>query len=355
MKVSILGAGAIGSMLGGLIRYHRPDIDVLLVVRGEHGRVITQRGAVRLEGPWGTRDVAVATTADVAEIAGSDLVLFSVKSQATAEAIAGAAPYLGDAVVVSIQNGINEDLLLRHVPPQRLVMGMTATNMAVLEPGTVSLQLDGASVVGPAPGGANAAAATRAAELLRHTGLQFEEHPNVLGVRYTKLVFNVLGYVACLSASNFITQAVCHREWRRTVGLPLLGECAATFAAAGIELAKIPGRPDVGSLRRLLRMLDVPVAGSVVAMVARRIYNRKPIVFSLYQDLLHGKPTEVDHINGHVVRLARAQDLAAPLNELAVQMCHDLERRGPAPFVDRREVIERFAAAARQPWPAGAR
>src|SRR5262245_32109804 len=226
MKVSVVGAGAIGSMLGGLIRYHRPEIDVLLVVRGDHGRVVRQRGAVRLEGPWGTRDVAVATSADVADIAGSDYVLFSVKSQATAEAASGAAPYLGDAVVVSIQNGINEEALLGHVAPERLVMGMTATNMAIVEPGSVSLQLDGASVVGPAPDRANAAAAIQAAELLRHTGLQFEEHESVLGMRYTKLVFNVLGYVACLSASNFITQAVCHREWRRAVGLPLLSECS---------------------------------------------------------------------------------------------------------------------------------
>jgi 2-dehydropantoate 2-reductase len=345
MKVSVVGAGAIGSMLGGLIRHHRPDIDVLLVVRGEHGRVLSERGAVRLEGPWGTRDVAIATTSDVADIAGSDYVLFSVKSQATAEAVAGAAPYLDDAVVISIQNGINEEALLRHVAPQRLVMGMTATNMAILEAGAVSLQLDGASVVGPAPDRANAAAATRAAELLRHTGLQFEEHPNVLGVRYTKLAFNVLGYVACLSASNFITEAICHREWRRAVGLPLLNECAATFAAAGIELAKIPGRPDVGSLRRLLGLLDMPVVGAVVALVARRIYDRKPIVFSLYQDLLHGKPTEVDYINGHVVRLAHAHGMAAPLNELAVAMCHELEARGPATFFDRDDVIERLAAA----------
>jgi 2-dehydropantoate 2-reductase len=345
MKVSVVGAGAIGSMLGGLIRYHRPDIDVLLVVRGEHGRILNQRGAVKLKGPWGTRDVPIATTEDVADIGGSDYVLFSVKSQATDEAAAGAAPHLGQAVVVSIQNGMNEEALLRHVAPERLVMGMTATNMAILEPGTVSLQLDGASVVGPAPDGANAAAATRAADLLRQTGLQFDDHPNVLGVRYTKLAFNVLGYVACLSASNFITEAICHRGWRHTVGLPLLNECAATFAAAGIELAKIPGRPDVRSLRRLLRMLDMPVVGSVVALVARRIYNRKPIVFSLYQDLLQGKPTEVDHINGHVVRLARAHGMRAPLNELAVALCHELESRGPASFFDRQEVIQRLAVA----------
>ncbi len=255
--------------------------------------------------------------------------------------MSGASPYLGDATVISIQNGINDPLLSQFVPPERLVMGMTATNMAVLEPGSVSLQLDGSTVVGPAPGGENVEAARRAAELLRKTGLQIDEHPNVLGIRYNKLAINVLGYVSCLSNSNFITEAVCHAPWRSNVGLPLLNECIKTFEAANIKLAKIPGRPDVNKLKRFLHLLDVPLVGSIVGLIAKRAYNKKPIVFSLSQDLRRGKPTEVDHINGEIVRLARERGSDAPLNALAVEMCHQLEAKGPASFYSRDEVINR--------------
>jgi 2-dehydropantoate 2-reductase len=342
MKLTVLGAGAIGSMFGGLIRHHAPQCEVLLLVRGEHGKAVTQRGTVRLDGPWGSYTVPLRASTEVADLAGSDFVLVTVKSQDTAPALAAAAPYLGDATVISLQNGINEDAYAGYVPPQRLVMGMTATNMALREPGVVSLQLDGATIVGPSPDGTNAEAAQAAAELLRRSGLQIEEHPNMLGIRYNKLAMNALGYASCLSASNFVTEAICDRSWREAVGLPIVEECLATFRHAGITTAKVPGRPDVHGLRRFLRLLSTPVVGSIIAAGAKRIYNRKPIVFSLYQDLLRGKTTEVDYINGRVVRLAEAHGGHAPGNALVVELVHELEGRGRASFFRRDEVIQRF-------------
>ncbi len=54
MKVSVLGAGAIGSMIGGLIKHHDPSIDVTLIVRGEHGRKMNEQASVKLDGAWGS-------------------------------------------------------------------------------------------------------------------------------------------------------------------------------------------------------------------------------------------------------------------------------------------------------------
>ncbi len=342
MKVSVLGAGAIGSMVGGLIKQHAPDVEMLLVMRGEHGRVVQQRGKIQLDGPWGRHDVSVDVSFDVADIAGSDFVLLTVKSQATEEAISGAAPQLGDATVISIQNGINDETLLKHVRLERLVMGMTATNIAILEPGTVSLQLDGATVVGPAPDGSNQEATRQAARLLDKPGLQIEQHENILGIRYNKLAQNAIGYASCMSASNFITEAVCYRPWRTHVGAPIIDECIRAYQLAGIELAKIPGRPDVRKIRRFLTSLDKPVIGSIVGFGAKMIYNRKPIIYSLYLDLKHGKKTEVDFINGQVVRLAEMHGGAAPRNALVVRMVRELEARGDGSFYSREEVVDRF-------------
>ncbi len=347
MKISVLGAGAIGSMLGGLIKHHAPDMDVLLIMRGEHGEAVARRGTVGLDGPWGHFDVPVTVSQNVADIAGSDFVLLTVKSQATLEAIQSAAPSLGNATVISIQNGINDDTLLAHLPAARLVMGMTATNMAILEPGSVSLQLGGATVVGPFADGSNARAAKAAADLLRKTGLEIDEHANVLGVRYNKLAINALGYASCLSDSNFITEAVCDKPWRQNIGLPIVNECVMAFQKAGIEMAKIPGRPGVEQLRGNLRLMNQPVIGAVVAWVARRIYNKKPIVFSLGQDLRRRKTTEVDYINGAIVGLAESNGLAAPYNAKVVELVHELEdhhRHDPRSktFFRRDEVIDRF-------------
>jgi 2-dehydropantoate 2-reductase len=344
MKVGVLGAGAIGSMLGGLIKHHGRGSDVLLIARGQHGRVIRDEGHVRLEGPWGSREVSVDVSDNVADLADSDCILITVKSHDTEEAIAAAEPYLGNAIVISIQNGINDETLHRRVDPARLVMGMTATNMAITAPGTVSMQLDGVTVVGPRPDGVNTAASAQATELLRSTGLHIEQHPNILGVRYNKLALNTIGYASCLSQSNFITEAVCHRPWRQAVAQPLAQECIDTFRRGGVALARIPGRPDIEGFRRFLNRLDSPLLGPVVGTVARWIYNRKPIIYSLYQDLLHGKKTEVDYINGQIVRLAEGSGVEAPYNAAIVELCHELEQRGPAQFYTREQVIERLRA-----------
>jgi 2-dehydropantoate 2-reductase len=354
MKVSVLGAGAIGSMFGALLKHDAPDIEVTLIVHGEHGQVIFDRQAVLVDGPWGTRSVALRTSFDVADIAGSDIVFITVKSHATEAAARAAEPYWSQATVVSIQNGINERLLARHADPRQLVMGMTATNMAAVEPGRVSLQLGGATILGPAdfgdlsPAASTARserveAATNVLRRIRCGELQFDSSPNILGMRYNKLAVNALGYASCLSASNFISQALCHRSWREVVGLPIIAECRRVFSCAGIPLKTIPGVPSLRRIGRLTRMMSWPAIGRCICFGARRKFDRKPIVFSLRQDLMRGKPTEVEHINGEVVRLAATVGLPAPMNEEVVRMVHELERRGAGSFFTRDEVIQRFS------------
>jgi 2-dehydropantoate 2-reductase len=342
MKVSVLGAGAIGSMFGGLIQHHRPEVDVLFIGRGEHGRAVQDQGFVELEGPWGTHSVPVKISFEVEEIAGSDYVLFAVKSQSSEEAISAAKPYLGDATVISIQNGINDATLVPHVNLDKLVVGMTATNVAVLRPGSASLQLDGVTMVGPPEGADNFAVSQDAAQLLQKTGLRVVANRQMLGIRYNKLAINALGYASCLSQSNFITEAISFRPWRRHVGRPIVEECLRTFRVAQVTPLPIPGRPHISRMRQFLKLLDAPLVGSVSAWGARAKFNRKPIVFSLYQDLLRGKKTEVDYINGQIVRLAEANGLDAPYNRLVAEMVHHAEACDAGTFFSREEVIRRF-------------
>lgn len=342
MKVSVVGAGAIGSLIGGLLKHHVPDAEVLLLTRGEHAAEIERKGYVELSGPRTTRRPPVSVSFDMKDIAGSDYVLLTVKSQATEEAIRSASPFLGDATVVSVQNGFNDETLLEFVPAEKLVMGLTATNVAIVEPGSVSLQFAGPIVVGPNPEGSNAAASHNATQVLLQTGLKVYEDPNVQGARYNKLAINAPGFASCLSQSNFITEGVCHGPWRRHVGVPLVEECIAVYDHAGIELSRIPGVPDVHRLRRSFRLFDKPLIGSAANAVAKYKYNKRPLVYSLYQDLLRGKGTEVDFTNGMIVQLAESAGIAAPCNSLVVQLTHELEQRGPGSFFTREEVVQRF-------------
>lgn len=346
MKISFLGAGAIGSIFAALLKHQAPELDVLVVVRGAHGEAIAETGDVEILGPWGSRRVPLAWSFDPQDVAGSDFVFVTVKSQATGEVLQQAAGAIGDAVVVSIQNGINDSQYADVVPPERLVMGMTATNMAVVTPGTVSMQLDGLTLFGPPQGTSNMENSERVVSLLRRIdepGLEFAVHPNLLGVRYNKLTINALGYASCLSGSNFVTEALSNAAWRETVGRPIVRECRRVFEAAGVEIAKIPGRSDVSRIENLMLVLNMPILGRLVQIAVRGKFERAPVVFSLYQDLKRGKATEVDHINGQIVRLAESAGTTAPVNREIVQMTHELERQPAGTFFNRQDVIDRIA------------
>jgi 2-dehydropantoate 2-reductase len=358
MKVSVLGAGAVGSMFGALLKRDAPDIDVTLIVRGEHGRAIQKRQAVVVEGPWGECSVSLRASFDCADIAGSDIVFVTVKSHASEQAARAAAPHWGDATIVSIQNGINDRLLTRHASLRQLVTGMTATNMTIVKPGRVSLQLGGATVLGPPLGHAaseRVEAATNVLRRIRCNALRFDWSPHIAGMRYNKLAVNALGYASCLSASNFISQALRNREWREAVALPIIAECRRVFARSGIPLATIPGVPSLRLFGRLTRMMSWPAIGRGICFGARRKFDRKPIVFSLQQDLKRGKPTEVEHINGEIVRLAATVGTSAPMNAEVVRMVHELEQRGAGSFFSREEVIRRFERVLAAPGQPDAR
>lgn len=352
MKVSIVGAGAVGSLFGGLLRRDAPDIDVTLIGRGVHGRALVERQAVTLDGAWGTFDVPIHASFDPADAAGSDFVFLTVKSQATVEAARAAEPYWSGATIVSIQNGINDHWLTPLVEPRRLVMGVTATNIAVVAPGRVSLQLGGATILGPAAGQSfhdRVDAAVQLLQRIRRPELQFYSHANVLGMRYNKLAVNALGYASCLSESNFIREALTYRPWRDAVGRSIVAECRRVFDRAGIRLQPIPGVPSLPKLERIMRLMNWPVVGPIIEWGARRRFDSQPIIFSLLQDLRRGKPTEVDHINGEIVRLAGTVGLAGPANAEVVRMAHELEARGAGAFYAREEVIRRVACLPTQP------
>lgn len=342
MKVSVVGAGAIGSLFGGLLKHYAPEIDVLLIGRGPHGSAVRDTGRLILQGFWGEFPTAIRSSSDLADVAGSDYVLFTVKSHATEETIAAIAPNLGQAVLISIQNGINGRILAQHMPPEQLVIGMTATNVAIVAPAVVSLQLTGMTLLGPPTPGRLTPAAKDAAELLSRTGLRVHAYGNTLGAQYNKLAVNALGYAAVLSRSNIITEGVLNRSWRKAVALPILKECMSVFDRAGIRLAPIPGMPDISSFRFLLFLFGVPIVSPIGGFICRFFFNRKPIIFSLQQDLERRKPTEIEFINGEVVRLAQAVGLAAPRNAKVVELVHQLEQRGDASFFSRDEVVRVF-------------
>jgi len=344
MKVTVLGAGAVGATVGGLLKLYDPAVDVLLFGRGEHSRRLQQAGKVVLNGAWGTRSVPVHASDDVQDVAGSDYVLVTVKSQGTEEVMENAAPFLGDAVVISLQNGINQQVLGRYVRPDRLLMGMTAMNMAVLEPGVVSLRRKGVTVIGPCSDNFPPDVLNAAVDVLRKARLPMFPERSILGAQYNKVLLNTMGYASVLSNSNFIIDGILYRPWRRAVALPLLDEGFATLRRAGIRLGRTPGLSDIFRFRNLLRFFGLPGVSPVVRLLLARVLRPRPLIYSIYPDLIRGRKTEIDYVNGEIVRLAEEHSGRAPFNALVVEMVHRLEGQAEVRWFGHDEVTARFAA-----------
>lgn len=341
MKFSVIGAGAIGSMFGGLIKHHSSEVDVVLVARGEHRAKMQQQGGVRLTGPWGEVTAPVTVAESPEQIAGSDVVMLSVKSYATEEALSGASPYLSDATLISMQNGINQHTIMRTIPPQRLVMGMTAGSYAVTEPGTVDLRHDDVSIIGPVSEETESANLQAAAEMLRRSQLKIEIDPHIVGAQYNKLIVNTLGAANSLADADFIRECVLDHRWRNQIALPLQAEALRVLPAAGVELSRVPGGSDVWRFRRMMKTMNVPMVGWILRQIVAALFRNKQTRFSLRGDLLRGGPTEVDFINGEIVRLAEKAGTTAPYNAKVIELVRQCESQG---LMTKDQVIQIFGS-----------
>jgi len=298
LKVAVMGAGAVGCYFGGLLA--RAGHHVTLIARAEHVEAI-RRDGLRMETRTFDERVRVAASADPSAVQGAELVLFCVKSTGTETAGAQLRPFLGpEALVLCLQNGVDNAERLRTVLPPRqgaAAVVYVATEMA--GPGHVKHHGRGELVIEPSARSAEAAHALAAA------GVPTEVSANVRGALWAKLIINC--------AYNAVS-AIAQRPYGENVagvGIPevmadVVDECLAVARAEGVQL---PGDMHE-AVRRLVETM--PTQASSTA-----------------QDLARGKPTEIDHLNGFVVRRGAAHGIPTPANRVLWALVKLLERPHP--------------------------
>ncbi|MEK7681922.1 MAG: ketopantoate reductase C-terminal domain-containing protein [Chloroflexota bacterium] len=148
---------------------------------------------------------------------------------------------------------------------------------------------------------------------------------NIVGARWTKLLYNVQ---AAVQAATGLSMEECgKRKDLVALGMEMVRETARVADAAGVRLARVEGIPleAVAALRKLppmTRETDLPKELSQLCVF---LGGHSPMSSTL-QSRKRGKSTEVDYLNGDVVKAARAAGTTAPLNENAVRLIHALER-----------------------------
>lgn len=289
LNVAVMGAGAVGGYYGGLLA--RAGHAVTLIGRPSHVDAIRQHG-LRLQTRAFDEHLTVAASTEARAAQDADLLLFCVKSPDTEAAGQQLRPHLKPgALVLTLQNGVDNAERLRHVLPEHTVAAAVvyvATEMA--GPGHVLHHGRGELVIEPSQ------ASEAVARQFIAAGVPTEVSANVRGALWAKLILNC-AYNALSALARQPYGPLVLAPGVKEVMRDVVAECRAVAQADGVTLP-----PDVDA-------------------AVRRIAETMPSQFSsTAQDLMRGKPSEIDHLNGHVVRRGEALGVATPANRVLLTL-----------------------------------
>ncbi|MBB4632987.1 2-dehydropantoate 2-reductase [Sphingosinicella soli] len=335
LSIAVMGAGLIGCYIGGVLA--AGGARVTLIGRPAYLAAIRANG-LRVSDASG-RDTLVAAevvlTESPAAAAAADVVLITVKSDATAEAAAALAPHIAAGTpVLSLQNGAdNVAAIAAALPEARAFAGMVPFSVAERGPGHFHQATGSPVQIGTDP------ALDRFADALTAGGLPPVRSADMDGVLWGKLLVNLNNAINALSGKT-LAQEFADRDYRRAWALSI-AEALDLLKAAGIRPASVLPLP----VERMPLLLSLP------NFLYRRIAARQKATVdrhartSMADDLARGRRTEVDHLNGAVVRLAERLGRKAPVNAKLVELMRAAE--AGAPPIPGKRLRQALAASTR--------
>lgn len=318
MKICVFGAGSVGGWIGGA--WASAGLGVVLIGRAGVAAEIAEQGLTISDGsgdgpaqaihlPAGT----ITCSADPALCADADLILVTVKSNDSEAAAALIARHARpDAVLLSFQNGVSNPERLRAGAGGRTVLaGMVPFNVVRLGNGRFHKTVTGTLWAEDHP--LTRVVADRVGR--RPGGLKLSD--DMAGVAWSKLLINLNNAVNALSGKPLLEQ-LKDRDYRRVVAASQ-DEALSVLKLAGIEPAKM----GVVSPQQLPNVLRLPNALFAPFLKAQKI--APDASSSMADDLAAGRVTEIDHLNGEVVALARRHGRNPRINAGIVQLVKEAE------------------------------
>jgi 2-dehydropantoate 2-reductase len=291
MKVAVVGAGGTGAFYGGALA--KAGAEVTMIARGPHLEAIKSNGLQLKSVLLGDFLVNSAATDDMSSIGAVDLIIFSVKSWGTDDAIGSMSGLVGDdTVIISTQNGIDSERLLTDAFGAEHVLGCTAVVSAMItEPGVVNQAGGPGSLeIGELLGGRSDRVTDLVARFIE-TGLTAQAHDNIQLALWQKFIF-----ICALGGMTALTRKPIGEIWAQPTTtemyLQVLTEVANVGRAEGVNIPE-----------------------SIAADLLSGTQKREPfIIGSMGHDLIAGNPIEIGLLNGRVVELGKQHGVPTPAN-----------------------------------------
>ena len=336
LRIAVAGAGAIGCFVGGLLA--AAGRDVTLLARPRIGQEIRAHGLTLTDfnGMAHKVDADSLTVSDKPScLAKADIILATVKSDDTG-AIARiiAAHASAKAQIVSLQNGTENTDILRAVLPDRDVRaGTVPFNVVPMGQGCFHRASSGDILIGTGGG----AGADAMADLLSVPGVLIKETDKIIGLQWGRFLINLNNALNALSGLTLQNQ-LHDRAWRALIADQWV-EATRVLKASNIQPISGTHAP-IGAIPTILR-LPTPLFSRVAAPMLEVDAQART---SMSHDLMMGRKTEIDALQGQVVRLGAQSGLATPISSMVIEVMELAETAGEGlpnlPLIALRREIE---------------
>jgi 2-dehydropantoate 2-reductase len=213
-------------------------------------------------------------------------------------------------------------LVATRLPREQIISVVVNTGASYLTPGTVTVSYTGSLIVGRPFGPLDSQVETLAG--LLGAVIPTRVSSNILGAHWLKLIINLNN--AFPAITNWTIPQVYADPYLRQLSIRVMREGLAVVKGAGIQLESLAD-VSVNSIR-MLGILPIPLASLFLVSSNRRLKSEWPLLGSTLQSLRRGRPTEIDYLNGEIVRVGQQHNTPTPLNAAIVAMVHQIEKTG---------------------------
>lgn len=334
MRIAVIGAGALGGTFAALLS--RAGHEVEVTARGAQLAAIREHG-IRLSGGFGEATAAVAAAETLSTR--PELLLLCTKAQDAEAALLqnmGVPGGLDGVPVIVVQNGLDGVAMAERLLPGSDCFGLLAIIAAnYTTPGEVRITTAAPSYLGRGSGPADAA--TRHWQGVLSGAVPVIAQDNFVGAQWTKLIVNMLNGLPAITGLT-VQEVVSHRGLRLAMTRSMR-EAVAVARAQGVHFGALQGLSDA-RLRVFVRM--PLVLGQLLPLSMKWRMGAVPNLGSTQQSLRRGQPSEIDFLNGAVVREGEAAGIRTPVNAAITALVHEVEQTGE--FLSPALALGRIAA-----------